>query len=253
MKSKRKKLADAQILEYERLIEKLSKELLRMESLRELNNRDYFPRELEKMDELARKINQLKAEQVRLFLLIKKEDRPFLQKYRSQVAAFILLMAISLPMCFHSLSLKQVPKSPSQLSIDPIPPKQFKRKAVPIYPIDPKPRPFTAKLELAPQLKPKSSLAKELMTYNFRDSLTNHLRIRETFTKISIWNRSPNRDTLRFELFNHQKELLYSRSFKYLNSVFMDKAQFSSQVEYFYQVTSSSEGSILYLGKFRRD
>lgn len=251
MKSKKLNHKDRQLLAYNRQKQELQRELDRMEELRQLSGRAYYPKELKKIKEIKKQIAIITAEQMQLFLEIKlsKSKTRILHRRYVQIAAACLALGLaSLPMCFHMLIPEPIPKV---VEDDPLIQKtKPKRQEIPIYPLPKKQISYVSEAKLIPAAVKLTQLAPEFNLVNLRDSLSNELRIRENENQLIIWNRTKPNTNVTFELLDGNKTLLYQKSFKYLNSVRIHKKSYSSTSSYYYQVYREDEVPLLlYFGK----
>lgn len=257
MKVKKLTRKDQQLLDYENMKLELYREAGRMEELRRIRNREYFPKELQKLKSIFEAIEEVQHRQIQLFTQIhRRKNRTFLNSSTALrlVSVFLLLLMVASP--FH-ISEDHSPELPLSISkktapslVPPKLPKELISESKTIT--EDKAAPSTTLKEptkIALHSTPHNSntlndpVLEELLASNYRARSTPELKLTSNMDYLKISNLS---DTLlHVELFDNKKQKLFRAECK--DSLIIDKRKYAPEDGYYYRV--KKENQLVHFGR----
>lgn len=252
MKAKKLTRKDKQLLEYENMKLDLYREIGRMEELRRIRNREYFPKELQKLREIFEAIEEVQSYQLLLFKQINRQQKYLLPSFYTRLASIFLLLAlITVPLYFFKTSFApsqpktvQKPSKPEKPNAVNLAPPAADNLSPPSTKVLPDLQNNPEEVQVSPQPKSSSNpVLDELLASNYRDRSTPEIDLLDQPNQLQIVNRS---DTvLYFELFDSQKIRVLGKDIK--DTLHIDKQQYLPEDGYYFRIRKQNQ--LLHFGK----
>lgn len=229
MKSKTSFKIHQEYIAYENFKHALYKEILRLERLRRLHDREFFPKELKQIQELMEATLWAEQKQTSLAQRIAKHhstQNPAFSWIRTVVVLLIIIL-VTFPTYFYAPKLPK-PKFVYTLQDNNIPsPSNILTSLPPPRVSDKEDK---AREKLAPATL---EIAEHLLASSFRSKPDSLIEIEESSQYLKIKNLS--NQTLRFELFDAMKRNVKNHILE--DSCMLDKNLLDSQMTYYYHIT----------------